>query len=50
MDDTYSILGMDPGSTNTLEAYLKEYFSSILKKLKAVGAESKVKTKSDFYV
>ena len=36
MDETYRILGMDPKSTNTLEAYLKEYFASILKKLKEV--------------
>ena len=50
MEDTYSMLGLDPSSTTTLDTYLKEYFSSILRKLKAVGASSKIRSKSDFYV
>ena len=50
MEETYSILGIDPNSVTTLESYLKEYFSSILRKLKEVGAQSKIKSKSDFYV
>ena len=47
MGDTYRLLGMDPAGTTTLEAYLQEYYSSIMKKLKQVGANSK---QSDFYV
>jgi uncharacterized protein YbjT (DUF2867 family) len=47
MDDTYALLGVDPASITTLEAYLKEYYSSIMKKLKEVGATSR---QTDFYV
>lgn len=47
MDDTYRLLGLDAAQTTTLEAYLGEYFSSILKKLKEVGATSR---QTDFYV
>lgn len=47
MEATYELLGVDPASINTLESYLGEYFTSILKKLKEVGASS---TKSNFYV
>lgn len=47
MAETYKLLGLDPNSTTTLEAYLQEYYSSILKKLKQVGASSK---QTDFYV
>ena len=47
MDETYKLLNIDPGSVTTLEAYLQEYYSSILKKLKQVGASSR---QSDFYV
>lgn len=38
---------MDPSQTLTLEAYLEEYYSKILKKLKDVGAQSR---QTDFYV
>lgn len=47
MEETYNLLGIDPASVTTLEAYLQEYYTSILKKLKEVGAQSK---KTDFYV
>lgn len=47
MDSTYALLGVDPASINTLEDYLGDYFTSILKKLKEVGASSK---QSNFYV
>lgn len=47
MDETYQLLGVDPTSVTTLEAYLGEYYSSILKKLKEVGASSR---QTDFYV
>jgi hypothetical protein len=39
MDDTYDKLGIDPSSVTTLDSYLAEYYQSILKKLKEVGAE-----------
>lgn len=47
MEDTYAKLGMDPSETTTLEGYLEEYFSKILKKLKEVGGQSRQK---DFYL
>ena len=47
MDATYAALGVDPASVTTLEGYLKDYYTSILKKLKEVGATSR---QTDFYV
>jgi uncharacterized protein YbjT (DUF2867 family) len=47
MDETYKLLDVDPSSITTLEAYLQEYFTSIMKKLKEVGASSR---QTDFYV
>lgn len=47
MTETYSILGIDPASINTVEDYLGEYFTQILKKLKEVGAQS---GQSNFYI
>lgn len=47
MEETYRILGMEPSSVTSLEDYLKEYYGSILKKLKEVGASSR---QTDFYV
>lgn len=47
MEETYKILGIEPNSITPLEDYLKEYYGSILKKLKEVGASSR---QSDFYV
>lgn len=44
MDDVYSVFGIDPKEINTLEAYLQEYFSRILKKLKELDYQ-KAKTK-----
>ena len=44
MDDVYSIFGIDRKEINTLEAYLQEYFSRILKKLKELDYQ-KAKTK-----
>ncbi len=39
MDETYTILGMDASEVGTLEDYLKEYFSRIMKKLKELEYE-----------
>jgi hypothetical protein len=47
MTETYKTLDIDPDSITTLESYLGEYYSRILKKLKEVGASSK---QTDFYV
>jgi len=44
MDEVYRIFGLNPQETTTLEIYLQEYFSRILKKLKELDYE-KTKTK-----
>lgn len=47
MDETYKMLDIDPSSITTLESYLQEYYTNIMKKLKQVGAQSR---QTDFYV
>eukprot|EP00879_Flechtneria_rotunda_P010059 GHRR01010517.1.p1 GENE.GHRR01010517.1~~GHRR01010517.1.p1 ORF type:complete len:219 (+),score=78.15 GHRR01010517.1:761-1417(+) len=47
MDNTYQLLGIDPASITTLEDYLQEYFTRIMKKLKQVGATA---DRTNFYV
>ncbi|XP_002994077.2 uncharacterized protein ycf39 [Selaginella moellendorffii] len=47
MADTYSLLGVDPNESTTLEKYLQEYYSQILKKLKDLKAQSK---QGQFYI
>lgn len=47
MDETYKMLDVDPSSITTLESYLQEYYTNIMKKLKQAGAQSR---QSDFYV
>ena len=44
MDEVYRIFGLEPQEATTLESYLQEYFSRILKKLKEFDYE-KTKTK-----
>ncbi|MBV9384831.1 MAG: SDR family oxidoreductase [Chroococcidiopsidaceae cyanobacterium CP_BM_ER_R8_30] len=44
MEQVYQVFGLDPQATTTLENYLQEYFSRILKKLKELDYE-KTKTK-----
>ena len=41
MIETYSLLGVDQKDILTLEKYLQEYFTNILKKLKDLKAQSK---------
>jgi uncharacterized protein YbjT (DUF2867 family) len=51
MAEVYETFGLDPSQTTTLESYLQEYFSQILKKLKALDYEqkkSKKKKRSPF--
>ncbi|MEC4805193.1 MAG: SDR family oxidoreductase [Jaaginema sp. PMC 1079.18] len=45
MTEVYELLNLDPQNTTTLEAYLQEYFSRILKKLKEIGYEKDKKKK-----
>lgn len=44
MDEVYTVFGLDPEETTTLESYMQEYFGRILKKLKELDYE-KSKTK-----
>lgn len=39
MAEVYQVFGLDPSQTTTLESYLQEYFSRILKKLKEIDFE-----------
>ncbi|NJL02713.1 MAG: SDR family oxidoreductase [Spirulinaceae cyanobacterium RM2_2_10] len=39
MEETYQVFQLEPQDTTTLEAYLQEYFSRIMKKLKEIGYE-----------
>lgn len=40
MDEVYEVFGLDPKETTTLEAYMQEYFSRIMKKLKEIEFET----------
>lgn len=47
MEEVYEVFGLDPKETTTLEAYLQDYFSRIMKKLKEIDFEkSKSKKQS----
>lgn len=46
MNETFSLLGVDGKDIVTLEKYLQDYFTNILKKLKDLKAQSK---QSDIY-
>lgn len=51
MEEVYQVFGLDPRETTTLEAYLQEYFSRIMKKLKEIDYEknkAKKKKKTPF--
>ena len=39
MDEVYQVFGLDPQETTTLEAYLQDYYSRIMKKLKELDYE-----------
>ncbi|KAL5706220.1 hypothetical protein ACHQM5_024418 [Ranunculus cassubicifolius] len=47
MTETYGLLGVDSKDIVSLEKYLQDYFTNILKKLKNLKAQSK---QSDFYI
>lgn len=40
MDEVYGVFDLDPKETTTLEAYMQEYFSRIMKKLKEIEFET----------
>ena len=51
MDEVYEVLGLNPKETTTLEGYLQDYFSRIMKKLKEIEFEkdkAKKKKKTPF--
>lgn len=51
MDEVYQVFGLDPKDTTTLEPYMAEYFSRIMKKLKEIDYEkekAKKKKKTPF--
>ena len=39
MDASYAAFGLDPADTTTLEAYLREYYDTILKRLREMDAD-----------
>jgi uncharacterized protein YbjT (DUF2867 family) len=39
MEDTYAAFGLDPAETTTLEDYLKEYYDTILKRLREMESD-----------
>ena len=39
MQESYEAFGLDPGETTSLEAYLKEYYDTILKRLREMEAD-----------
>ncbi len=45
MDEVYPVFGLDPKETTTLEAYLQEYFSRIMRKLKELDYEKEKNSK-----
>lgn len=45
MEETYQTFGIDPSEITTLDAYLQEYFSRILKKLKELEYEQEKQKK-----
>ncbi|KAH9694423.1 protein HIGH CHLOROPHYLL FLUORESCENCE PHENOTYPE 244 [Citrus sinensis] len=47
MSETFDLLGVDAKDIITLEKYLQDYFTNILKKLKDLKAQSK---QADFYI
>lgn len=47
MEDTYRVFGIEPSELTTLESYMQEYFSRIMKKLKEAEYEKeKIKEKA----
>jgi len=47
MDEVYSVFGLNPQETTTLEGYMQEYFSRIMKKLKEIDFEKSKNKKQE---
>jgi uncharacterized protein YbjT (DUF2867 family) len=47
MDEVYQVFGLDQQQTTTLESYLQEYFSRIMKKLKQLDYDKNKSKKKD---
>jgi nucleoside-diphosphate-sugar epimerase len=45
MDEVYPVFGLDPKETTTLEGYMQEYFTRIMKKLKELDYEKEKSSK-----
>lgn len=45
MDEVYPVFGLDPKETTTLEEYMQEYFTRIMKKLKELDYEKEKSSK-----
>jgi hypothetical protein len=39
MEASYATFGLDPAETTTLESYLKEYYDTILRRLREMDAD-----------
>jgi hypothetical protein len=39
MEESYAAFGLDPGETTGLEAYLQEYYATILRRLREMEAD-----------
>ena len=39
MQDTYEVFGLDPAQTSTLEEYLREYYSIIMKRMRELDID-----------
>ena len=48
MKETYSIFGLDPNKTTTMESYIEEYYEVIMKRLKEIGADLDKEEKKKF--
>ncbi len=48
MDKTYSIFGLSPSDTTTMEVYIQEYYEVILKRLREIGVDLDLEEKKKF--
>ena len=39
MEESYAAFGLDPADTTSLESYLREYYDTILKRLREMEAD-----------
>ena len=48
MEETYKCFGFDPKDTTTMEDYIKEYYSVILKRISEIGLDLDIEEKKKF--